>query len=233
MFLRRTTFGWYDDDIYNVLFPFLILAVMLYGLSHVQNRKKIIASACVCFAVMTLYALYWHGWVLFYSLILFSLIISYIAARFSSKTPTTAQHLSLSLGIFALGTLLGITVIFGFTEFFILFEEGWRAVTNFLNPQIAPWPNLYIGVGELNKPTFAKLINLSGGYFYFGVAVGSLVWLIKEAIQKKNRNQILTFVPVVVFFYHLFYPCQRSAAFFYSLYGTAMFNVYLRAAEML
>jgi len=177
IFVKRSAFGWYDNDPYNVFFPLFILLIFFLGLNKKASPKICLALGGLCALTITLYALFWQGWV-FILCILFSASLLILLYRFSIlRHQTETKTLSIYLTIVNIGTFLGVSLAFGFQDFFILFEEGWQALKNFLEPQFNLWPDMFIGVGELRKISLLDLIDLNGGILFFLFAViGFLFW---------------------------------------------------------
>ncbi|MFA5088679.1 MAG: STT3 domain-containing protein, partial [Candidatus Omnitrophota bacterium] len=171
IFLKRTSFGWYDNDPYNIFFPLLILAVLFYSLRQLSHRRNTVILAVICSALMTLYSLFWQGWVFFLSVIFISWIGIILYNRFVARDPAWRGNDLLFPAVMVAMTFLGIAFVFGTQEFFILFQEGWKAINDFLTPKLSAWPDLYLSVGELKKTPFALLVELAGGIFFFSCAV--------------------------------------------------------------
>jgi len=195
IFLKRSMFGWYDDDPNNVFFLFLVLALLIYGLKKRNDLKQCLLWAGLSALAITLYALYWHGWVFLFSVIMLSGIACLLYNRWVLRRPDHTKNLGAFFGVILGMTLLGITLAFGLEEFFVLFQEGWKAVNNFISPQLSLWPNLYIGVGELNKPTVIYLMELVGGYI---VVISSILGIGSYVILSRRRSQEKDPLPVLV-----------------------------------
>jgi len=194
IFLKRSTFGWYDNDPYNIFFPLLILAIFFFGLRHRDRRRQIIYAACLCFLSIVIYALFWHGWMFLASVIIVSALMIGGLEKFVFKRGQSAQNISITAGILLIGILAGIALVFGWREFFILFKEGWSAVNDFFKPQISLWPNLYIGVGELHQTSLGDILDLTGGYPVFSLALLGLIghgWLFQRGRLRERLYPVL------------------------------------------
>ncbi len=185
VFIRRSTFGWYDNDPYNTLFPLLIFwllfclidLIIKHAADKKNNYRKLIGFTCALFLSVFIYSLFWHGWMLFFIIVFTSLILTTLYNFFILKNTAAGKMFALGLIVFTTGAFLSIGIIFGFGQFFILFKEGWIALQNFLTPQLSNWPDLYISVGELSRSTVSEMIKLTGGTLFstiaaLGVAAG-------------------------------------------------------------
>ena len=204
IFLKRSMFGWYDNDPYNIFFPFCILAVLFYGLKYAHSIKKLVVVGGISSLLIAGYALFWQGWVFLESILVISGILILIYNHFFLKRKSYSKSLLIYFTVVTLGSFVGIGMIFGFKEFFTLFQEGWTALQNFLKPQLSFWPDLYIGVGELRKSSLPYIIDLTGGYVSFAIAIiGLIVYSIRLLFSARKESQlplivILTFAVFAV-----------------------------------
>lgn len=205
IFVKRSTYGWYDNDPYNCLFPLLILTVLIFGLKKLTSNKLTVILGIAASLLILLYSLFWHGWVLIYSIIFISSIIILFYNQFFLKNKfQTANLIRLLIGT-CFFSFIFVGVLFGFTEFFVLFKEGWIALKNFLSPQLSSWPDLYISVGELHKAPLSLIIDLTGGSFFFLISTfGFLGALFNIGTRNKGAQPfalliITTFLIITLF----------------------------------
>jgi hypothetical protein len=196
--LKRSTYAWYDNDPYNALFPFLILSLWLIALSS-YRRKTMLLMGTGCVVCIPLYALFWHGWMFVVSILVGSLILILILTWLRKDNPTLSHDLLWLLLLIVTGSFLGISLMFGPHEFLTLFQEGWKALNDFLRTKPLPlWPDLYIGVGELRKASLGEIIGLTGGLPVFVIALFGLGryflqgWLTHQ--QKSWRTAVVLLV---------------------------------------
>lgn len=199
-FFERSLYGWYDNDPYNIFFPLSILGCMFYGIKHMGEAKKLFRSAVLCSFLLPLYALFWQGWVFLQGMLaLFGLcviILNHFVFKDKAQTPKLILFFLISLG----GAFFGIGLIFGFAEFFNLFNEGWVALIGFTKASVSLWPDLYIAVGELLKTTPVTLIELTGGYAAFAVSLtgaGVTAW---KFSQRRSGSDDLPALRLVSYF---------------------------------
>ncbi len=212
IFLRRSMFGWYDDDPPNIFFLFAILTVFFYGLKNLHRRKIFITCGVVCAVLFTLYALFWQGWVFLASIVggsaFFILLYNHFILRKQKLTSTLFLYSSL---IFA-GLFLGVGLVFGPKEIFTLFKEGWVALQDFIDPQLSLWPDLYIAVGELLAPTTEQWFQMMGGIFFIAGASCGLLFRCFQLFKKPDDPQnfsTLLLVPFALIGTKLSFGAQR------------------------
>jgi len=190
IFLKRSMFGWYDNDPYTLLFGFLILTLLFKGLSHGHQRKTMTVYAVITAMAIPLYALFWQGWVFFESVIFISgiSIISY--NHFFIKDKTATKNLFFFFSIIIVLSFIGISIVFGVKEFFILFQEGWVALMGFTKNEISQWPDLYLAVGELRKADFTYIVEKTGDLFFITVAGWGILCSIKKLFASSFSHNL-------------------------------------------
>ena len=174
IFLKRSMFGWYDNDPYNILFPVLLLASFIFGLQHLENKGKLIGAGLFNALCLTAYTLFWQGWVFVFVVFATACIMIALTHYGLTRNKRECQSQMLYFGIFLAASFLLTGLLMGYQDVFLLFSEGWQALSNFLTPQLSAWPDLYISVGELHPATFKLLIELLGGPFMFVTALFGL-----------------------------------------------------------
>ncbi len=204
IFIKRSSFGWYDDDPHNILFTFLLLAVLFHSLSQFKYRRASLGCAVLLSLVLSLYAFFWQGWVLMFCLIVVSLLVLLIYSFFGAKSQRTARSLLAYLICFILTTFAAISVSFGAKDFFVLFQEGTSALKDFLIPKISSWPDMYLTVGELQKPPFNEVMEYLGGIILFISTVGgfflSLVQSARNSGNESGRTYLSQKIILTIFF---------------------------------
>jgi hypothetical protein len=196
---ERTFFGWYDNDAYNLLFPLIILSLVFYGLKNRSRPRALFYSSMACSFLIPLYALFWQGWVFLESILLISAILVLLINHFVIKDKSCTKNLVIFFLVALGGAFAGIAVIFGYRQFFILFQEGWKALISFTKSSLSPWPDLYIAVGELLKPTPLSIIEATGGYPAFALSLYAIFAIFKKAHRGEDKNDLLPLSVSLIF----------------------------------
>ncbi len=200
VYLRRSAWGWYDNDPYNILFPLLIIAVFFAGLRRTHSFKQSLPFAVAGFLMTGVYSLFWQGWVYLFCITFTAWILIGLYARFSFRNNTRAKDILVFGGLWHAGGFLCVSVIFGPGEFFTLFHEGWEALKNFMTPQLGLWPDLFMSVGELKKPSLWKYIEITGGIpFFSGTAIGFAV-MVRSLWKDKDWPRAGYYLTFLLFF---------------------------------
>ena len=198
IFIKRSTFGWYDNDPYNTLFPLLVLSIIFLGLSKISIKKNLLYGLMSAFLLM-LYAFFWQGWVLMFFVIFSSGIVITLHNHFILKNKSEAKNSFSYFGIFSIASFLSVSIAFGPGEFLVLFKEGWIALKNFLTPQLSLWPDLYISVSELHSATLSYIIEYSGGKFFIAIAILGFIVSLLTLPKRKNIENIPKIIIITVF----------------------------------
>lgn len=217
IFIKRSSFGWFDNDPYNTFFPLCILSIFIYGFSHLHKRPIVITASLLGAVILALYSFFWHGWVFLFSILIISFCLTFLYNKFILKDTLLLQNHKIYFSLFLGTSFFLLSLAFGAKDFFILFKEGWVALTNFLSPQLSFWPDLYITVGELHKITLAKLIEQVGGPFFFCVGLGGVTLALIQSFQQKSSPSLFfTIILSLFFFSSLFLAlgAQRFALIF-------------------
>ncbi len=199
IYVKRSVFAWYDNDGYNILFPLLTSLFFWLGFKNLNRPKYLLAFSILTALSLCLYSFFWQGWIFLLSIIFISSCAVIIFQRFYLKDARLGSHASKFAGLFFFMTILLITLAFGIKDFLELFKDGWKALSNFLTPQLSIWPDLYISVGELHKASWQTMIELTGGYFVFAFAIFGIVAAIFHSI-KKNESRYPILITLTIFF---------------------------------
>ena len=157
--LKRGALGWFRTDPYNILFPLLLLGCLFLALRS-TSKKESCLWAIIFGLILSIYALFWQGWgLLFFIGIACSLGVAAYNS-FTIKDKSRTQQNLLFLSLFIGTTLLVVSICFSFQDFFTLFKEGFTELRKFTHRGLDLWPNLFLTVGELNKPTWGSLCSL-------------------------------------------------------------------------
>jgi hypothetical protein len=172
IFLPRSCAGWFDKDIFNLLFPVLIIWTYLLAYAAKSNKKGLFWMTFSAFWV-GLFCFTWENWwfiipiILMYEAVYFMRMFFVYWKKKEKNTAALKKH-SLFLGVF-----------FGVSVFWVLIFSGtqplsalWAQVLGALALNKAMimtiWPNVYSTVGELKPAALKELHN--------GIGSGILFW---------------------------------------------------------
>ncbi len=200
-FIRRTFFGWYDNDVYNVLFPLLITLLVLSGIENFEHARKRSILAALVGVSIALYAYFWQGWVYMFCVVLTA---GALIAAITLLPKINTKQLTGPLLFFAIAfftTSAGIIASFGIKQFFFLFQEGWKVLNEFFSSStLSLWPDIYLSVGELHRTTLREMIDLCGNLFWAIVVTAGVVLLFVDHLRSIKTKNLYKTIFLMVFF---------------------------------
>jgi hypothetical protein len=101
------------------------------------------------------------------------------------------------------GTLVGTALLFGPKEFFVFFQEGWKALTDFIVHKVTLWPDMYLAVGELRSTNFSELMAMTINPIFFGVALIGFVCKVKQLFSLSVKNDIERYRDLILLVYFI------------------------------
>ncbi|MFH1791789.1 MAG: STT3 domain-containing protein, partial [Candidatus Omnitrophota bacterium] len=192
IFLQRSSYGWYDTDPYNVMFPLAILA-LLY---HVLKSERAMPAVAGLAATSALYSLFWQGWIFMPVMVIASFTAVYVYRMFAKEAGETLLK----------KTLLYICLTVVFSCIFITprgLIDSIREVSDifagFLFLKTSLWPDIFITVGELKTPSFIKMIHILGGYIFVFVSLAGIAMLIRHGKYRDRRDYAIVICLFYVF----------------------------------
>ncbi len=202
IYIKRSCFGWYDTDPYNILFP--LLALFLLGHLNRGGRKSFFFGGMLALGA-AVYSLFWQGWLFlpFYIGVVFVAQAIIPAWRHRSVTFYRVHFLYWSVLFVALSA--AILTPRG------LLHSGRDVITifrNFFFLSATPWPDLFIMVGELKHVPWSTLIEFTGGIV---VCLLSLVGLVTLVRRRHSRPEYARLCAPIVTLYCITFLMAKSA----------------------
>jgi dolichyl-diphosphooligosaccharide--protein glycosyltransferase len=208
----RTVPGWFDTDMFNVLFPLLVTWLFIEALDNRNNFKRGILISAVATFSMFLFSIAWNGWqYTFYIIILFSFFYI-IWCKLKGRN---VKNFAYVLGTFFVGTLLMVGLFTGFLNIIKLFAGPFELIkiSGTQNPW-TPWPDVYTSVSELGKPSLEEVISGVGLSFFGGIF--GLLWILRILINKELKKRFLN---KMTWFFFMFLVVWTVIGFFAVLKG--------------
>lgn len=184
IFLQRSSYGWFDTDPFNHLFPSLILA--LFFSAFEASRRRTVLLAAGAGALTGLYVLFWLGWPFIFLLVLgMGTVFSF---RYWLKKDVELKGVPFFLPVYLLATLVVGVAAAGpatFTEFIF---RGASYIGKFAVSEPDTWPNIFLMVGETTSVGLKRLIFLTGNYvttIFIFLGMASIFWIRKYPELKR------------------------------------------------
>lgn len=176
IFIKRSVYGWFDTDPYNVLFPALL--VLAYGFLLIQyslERKKTLIVSFSTALLTAVYSLFWRGWMLVFGV---STLAAVATLLLSPKKIHREAPLALGLSfLFLNGLLLLFWGPLGLAE---TYQDAFTFAADFFKPPISAWPDVFVTVGELRPLNFQSLARLLTHPVIVFICFLGLVWNIRH-----------------------------------------------------
>nr|WP_319374598.1 STT3 domain-containing protein [uncultured Methanobacterium sp.] len=184
----RTVPGWFDTDMFNLLFPFLVVGFFFLALDSINKPgKKALIYSSLTAVSMFLFALAWNGWqYLFYLIVIFWVVCILVTKL---RGGMVKNHLY-NLILFFAGTLILVGVFTGLINIFKLAYSPIQLLNlSSGSASWADWPNLYISVSELTKPSIESIVSRIGIALFAGLF--GLVWTFRILLNDKLSQKFL------------------------------------------
>jgi len=200
VFLYRSSFGWFDTDIYNILFPLVILQLYL---KLEDSKKKILCVLLLSFFV-GLYSFFWTGWWYIFNIFFISMILSGLLSFFIKREKRELNSLVLNLSLFTLFSLLFVSIFLKDLGLTLgPFLRPFNIFTELKSPAINRfWPNVYLTVAELRGANIFEIIRNTNGVFFFLFSLFGVVYLIAKGMafdrEEERKVGVLLFIWILV-----------------------------------
>ncbi|MDP3066366.1 MAG: STT3 domain-containing protein [Methanobacteriaceae archaeon] len=192
----RTVPGFFDTDIFNLVFPLLVVWFFWEAIESTNLKNQLFFSTLAAI-FMFLFSLAWNGWqYLFYLILFFCIIYSMVALikgiPLKKFLYTSGIFFASSIILIAAfnGFLNIIKIIMAFSQFSVLSTSSlW-----------APWPNIYPMISELQKPSLIDIVIGTVPGLLIVLLVGILLMLLTKRSKgliksiPKNKRLIYFFI---------------------------------------
>ncbi|MCQ9206019.1 MAG: hypothetical protein NG737_06890 [Omnitrophica bacterium] len=209
--IARSSAGWFDTDVLNILFPLLIF----WCLACAVKSKKTILNSLLSFAgglFLVLFAYSWNGWRFSFVVIggFFAYFLLNNVALYYKDINKLKKEISpyfISLAVFSITSITFCLIFFGLEPFSSTYNWVWAylGLAEPLGRSI--WPNTYYTVGEFQKAGLVNIPYNMLGWTPLVLAMASSLWI----YIRQKRGLKAEIVILLVFW--------TFGAFFISLKG--------------
>ncbi|MEM2121304.1 MAG: STT3 domain-containing protein [Candidatus Woesearchaeota archaeon] len=244
-FLIRRTAG-SDDDIYNVLFPLLIIWAFIEALYAKDNKTRLVYASLSGFFT-GLFALSWNGWwylfdILGISFVLYLLIIfiylfltkrnSFLRIKEFFKEKNTIKY-ALIILTYLFSSFVFVSLFRSPSTYFDAPIEAIRSKELKASVKQTLWPNIFTTVAELNPGSWNEILGaLGNGYsskfIQIMIVLVLFFGLFLIALKKKEHEKIIhhLLLPIIFFVW-------LSVAIYASLVGIRFLVLLMPVATIL
>ena len=205
-YFMHTFAGFFDTDMFNMLFPILIVGFFIMSILTKDLKTRSIYAVLSAVSLLV-YSIAWEGWWYMFYLIIGMAIVYILVSNYLLKMKTVKsfkeypdkakwlmdQHALFALVVFAVLTSVLLSIYWGPSQFIssltgsIGFSQLQATVTG------TSYPNIYVSVGELQLPSYSSVISEVGGIvpLVLGIlVVPLLLWKLKPEGTKKENNNV-------------------------------------------
>ncbi len=185
-YFARTVPGWFDTDMFNLIFPFLVVWFLFEAYDNIykSNQKGLIFSFLSGFSIF-LFSLAWNGWQYLFYIITIFWLIQIIWSSFKGRNVKNHMHCFL---VFLITTLVLVWLFTGFVNIIKLLYSPLQLISISGGPW-QDWPNVYLSVSELGKPSFQELSSGVGISIFAGLL--GLLWIGRILINDSLHHKLL------------------------------------------
>jgi len=201
-YFSHTFAGFFDTDMFNMLFPILIVWFFIESLKADSLKNRSIFAALSVIS-MFLFSLAWEGWWYIFYILIGSAVVYLIVSNYllDMKTIAPFSRYSSRMEWFLDQKVLFSVVVFAIaSSILIIISSG---PSGFINTLLAPlgasqiqasvlgtaYPNVYVSVSELQIPTFTSVLDGVGGIGAFILGILSVPLLIWKIQPKKEKTE--------------------------------------------
>lgn len=195
VFIHRSSAGWFDQDVFNVLFPLLIVWALAVGLKK-KNFSSIASYSLLASFLLGLYAFSWVGWWFIYAVV----IIFFVSATvnnwclcFRDKTSLREKNFPYLVagGIFLAGSVIFCFLIAKIEPFSFLYSSLSQNLRLGKALSFSIWPSVLYTVSELKSGTPKSIPVYTGGWTIFMLSLFGLLGVYLREKRGKRADIVL------------------------------------------
>ena len=200
-YFTHTFAGFFDTDMFNMLFPILIVGFFIASVtSPTIKTRSIYVSLSAVFLLV--YSMAWEGWWYIFYLIISTSVVYLLISNYLFEIETiksfnyyfdkikyfTGQPAFFSLTLFVILSIILLNIYLGPHGFIDTLTRSAGNSQLHNSVQITSYPNVYISVDELKIPTITNILGKLGiipliiGF----LSVPWLIWKLKPPAKHEN-----------------------------------------------
>ncbi len=206
IFLSRSLAGWFDTDVLNLIFPFLVVWAYLTAQNSPSVKRAVFWLALSGFWV-GLFCATWLFWWISYFIIIFYEIVAYFFLP-GEKLSSRLQRILL----FSLFSAAWIFIFCRQAPFLALPQQFFSSLLLNDSQAGSVWPNTFFTVSELRKVDIWGICRLVGSepLFFSGLASMVLLFLKRKKYASFKQRVIIIFV---AWFALMLFACTKGSRF--------------------
>lgn len=177
----RSVPGFFDTDMFNILFPLLIMWSLAEA-SNAKTYKNLVYFTLLAALATAMFSIAWQGWIYIFYVIISAFLVYYLLVKVLKKSINNTWHIFYLYIIFCIIFVL----LFNYSTSLEIFSIPFTVFNSGSN---SSWPNFFVSVSELARPEFEKIIIGLGISFFLGIM--GVFWIFRVLINKKLKKTYL------------------------------------------
>ncbi|MCF7908114.1 MAG: hypothetical protein K9L86_04500 [Candidatus Omnitrophica bacterium] len=195
VFIHRSSAGWFDQDVFNVLFPLLIVWFLGIGLKS-KTFIQIVKYSLLASLLLGLYAFSWVGWwFIFAVIVIFFLatLANNFCLHFKDRDTLKKKNAPylVSLAVFLSGSVIFCLLIAKVEPFSFLYGSLASNLRLGNSLSFSIWPSVLYTVSELKQGSFTSIPVYTGGWAIFMLSLFGLLWTYLREKRGKRADIVL------------------------------------------
>lgn len=186
IYLIRTVPGWFDTDMFNIIFPLLVMWFFFEAVESRSNKRQVLFTLLSVFS-MFLFEIAWNGWQYLFYIITVFCIVYIIQGKIKGNDVKNIFNVFIPFFIVSIA-LICITNFSNIIDFIY----GPFELIKMSGSQSSwyPWPDLYISISELMKPSIGEFIAKIGPVL-FGLGIIGIFLILRILINSQLKEKFL------------------------------------------
>ena len=203
-YFAHTFAGFFDTDMFNMIFPLLIIGFFVMSMltKDIKTRSIYVALSAISILV---YSIAWEGWWYMFYLVIGTAVVYLLTSNYLLKMKTIKpfkeysdktrwfldQPAIFSLVVFTVLSIVLLSIYLGPSGFVSALSQFSGASQLHAAVEGTSYPNIYTSVGEMQIPTISSVVSYVGGIipFVMGIlVVPLLLWKLKPEGTKKEKT---------------------------------------------
>lgn len=180
-YFNRSVPGFFDTDMFNIIFPLLIIWCLVEA-NRTKNYKLMIIFSVLASLTTAMFSVAWQGWIYIFFVIIFSFLIYYLGSKILKKKINNTGSVFIIYMIISIISVFLFNYNTGLDVFSISLTVSSSNLPGF-------WPNFFVSVSELASPSLKNIITGIGISFFLGIM--GLFWIFRVLINKEMKKRYL------------------------------------------
>jgi dolichyl-phosphooligosaccharide-protein glycotransferase len=202
-YFSHTFAGFFDTDMFNMIFPLLTVWFFSISITATEKRKKMLYAVYASIS-MLVFSLAWSGWWYIFYLLVFVAIVYMLISKYilekeeslrswknypSKKEWFLDQPFLLPIVLFAVLSSVLIYLAWG-NNFFTFLAQPFNSINLLSATQhSSAYPNVYVSVGELQAPTLSAVVTDVGGIVPFLLGIFGILAIFWSLRPQKTTGK--------------------------------------------